>query len=311
MLNVPVSLSVRDANFSTARIAIDRHASADVLAGYVQDQLAFSPRWKAVVGARLDRFTVTVQDHLPGNPDLSRTDTAVSPRAGLIFQPSDRVSLYSSYSYTFLPSGQTLGLATNTVELGPENARNYEVGAKLDLLGTRLNVAAAVFRLDRNNVKNTAPDDPTRLVLTGQQRTQGITLSAAGNLTRDWKLFGGFARLDGRLTSATTAAPAGRLVGLVPRHQLTLWTTYDVTPHWGGGGGVIDQSQVFTSFSNAVVLGGYTRADVVLYYKFGRYRVAMNAENLLNTLYYATANSDNNISPGAPRSVQVSLRATF
>ena len=309
--NVPVSLSVRDAAFATAPLAVDRHASADVLAGYAQDQIALSSRWKAVVGARVDRFAVSVQDHLPGSPDLARVDTAVSPRAGLIFQPTDTVSLYSSYSYTFLPSGQTLGLAANTAELGPENARNYEVGAKLDLLEKRLNLSAAVFRLDRNNVKNTAPDDPTRLVLTGQQRTEGVTLSAAGSLTRNWKLYGGFAHLDGRITKATTAAPAGRLVGLVPRNQLTLWTTYDVTPHWGGGGGLVDQSQVFTSFSNTVVLPGYTRADAVLYYTFATHRLALNAENLFNTAYYPTANGDNNISPGAPRRVQLSFRAGF
>lgn len=309
--NVPVSLSVRDAVFATAPLAVDRHASGDVLAGYAQDQIVLSPRWKALVGARIDRFAVSVRDHFPGNPDLARVDTAVSPRAGLIFQPSDAVSLYSSYSYTFIPSGQTLGLATNTAELGPENARNYEIGAKLDLLDKRLNVSAAAFRLDRNNVKNTAPDDSTRLVLTGQQRTDGITISAAGNLTRDWKLYGGFARLDGRITSATTAAPAGRLIGLMPRNHLTLWTTYDVSAHWGGGGGVVDQSQVFTSFSNAVVLPRFTRADAVLYYTFARYRIALNAQNVFNTAYYATANNDNNISPGAPRSVQLSLRATF
>ena len=309
--NVPVAFSVRDANFTAAPLAVDRRAWSDVLAGYVQDQLTLSSHWKAVVGARLDRFAVRVQDHLPGNPDLSRVDHAVSPRAGVIFQPTSTVSIYSSYSYTFLPSGQTLGLATNTADLGPEDARNYEVGTKLDLFDKRLNVAAAAFWLDRNNVKNTAPDDPTRLVLTGQQRTEGVTLSASGSITRAWKLYGGFARLDGRIVSATTAAPAGRAVGLVPRNQLTLWTTVDVTPHWGGGGGLIDQSQVFTSFSNAVVLPGYTRADAVIYYKFGSYRVALNAENVCNASYYSTANNDNNISPGAPRSVQLSLRVSF
>lgn len=310
MPNVPVSSSVLDAAFTTAPLAVDRQAIADVLAGYAQDQIALSAHWKAVVGARVDRFAVRVQDHLPGNPDLSRVDTAVSPRAGVIFQPTGAVSLYSSYSYTFLPSGQTLGLAANTAELGPENARNYEIGAKLDF-EKRLTVSAAAFRLDRNNVKNTAPDDPTRLVLTGQQRTEGVTLSAAGSLTGKWKVYGGFARLDGRILSATTAAPAGRRAGLVPRNQLTLWSTYDVTPRWGGGGGLVDQSQVFTSFSNAVVLPGYTRADAMLYYRIGRHRLALNIENLFNTVYYLTAHSDNNISPGAPRRVQLSLRASF
>lgn len=308
---VTLTSSVRDANFAAAPRTVDRHAEADVLAGYAQDQMTLSTRWKAVLGARIDRFTVRVDDHLPGTRDLSRTDTNVSPRAGVIFQPVRAASLYASYSYTFLPSGQTLGLAANSAQVGPENARNYETGAKLDLPGGRLTVSAAFFRLDRNNVKNTDPNDPTRLVLTGQQRTQGVVTSAAGNLTSRWKISGGYAGLTARVTANTTAAPAGRRVGLVPRHQATLWTTYDLTRRWGAGLGIVRQSRVFTSFTNQVELPSFTRADALTYYRVGRYRVALNVDNLLNASYYPTANGDNNISTGAPRSLQLSVRAMF
>jgi catecholate siderophore receptor len=309
--DVPLSASVRDANFTGAPIAIDRGASSDIFAAYLQDQVTLTPRWKAVVGARTDRFSVIVDDHLPGAPDLTRTDVPTSPRAGLIFQPNDRASIYTSYSYTFLPSGQTLGLAVNTAQLEPENAKNYEAGAKLDLIDHRLSVSAAVFRLDRNNVKNTDPNNPGLLVLTGRQRTDGLSVSAAGNLAPRWTLYGGYAHLDARITEDIAAAPAGRAVGLVPRSQLTLWSTYDISKRWGAGGGLLNHTRMFTAFSNAVELPGFTRVDAVVYYRLKGYRVAVNAENLLNTRYYPTANGDNNISPGAPRNVHVTLSAAF
>jgi catecholate siderophore receptor len=91
---------------------------------------------------------------MPANIDLTRTAWR-PPTRGLIYQPTPSASLYTSYSYTFLPSGQTLGLAVNTVELEPESASNYEVGGKFDLFAQRLNLSAALFRLDRNNVKRT------------------------------------------------------------------------------------------------------------------------------------------------------------
>jgi catecholate siderophore receptor len=309
--NVAVTSSQRDANFTAAPLTVDRHAQADILAGYAQDQIALSRQWKAVLGARVDRFAVRVDDHLPGSMDLSRTDTSVSPRAGVIFQPTATASVYASYSYTFLPSGQTLGLAVNTAQVAPEDAKNYETGAKLDLLGRRLSVSAAIFRLDRNNVKNTDPNDPARLVLTGQQRTEGVVMSAAGNVTSRWKISGGYAGLSARVTQDTAAAPAGRRVGLVPRHQATLWTVYDFTSRWGAGLGLVGQSRVYTSFTNLVQLPSFTRADALAYYRVGRYRIALNADNLFNATYYPTANGDNNISPGAPRSLQLSLRAIF
>ena len=309
--NVRVTSSVGDANFASAPVTISRHATGDVVGVYAQDQIALSSRWKAVIGARADYFKVTMDDHLPGSPDLSRADAAMSPRVGVIFQPHDAASFYSSYSYTFLPSGQTLGLAVNTAELGPENAKNYEVGAKLDLLGKRLSVSGAAFRLDRNNVKNTDPTDPARLVLTGQQRTDGLVLSMAGSVLPRLQVHGGYATLDARVTHDSVGAPAGRRVGLVPRSQLTLWGTYRLSQNWGAGGGLVQQSRMFTSVSNQVELPGYARVDGVVYYRIRGYRIALNAENLLNTKYHPTAHNDNNISPGAPRSVQLSLRAAF
>lgn len=172
-------------------------------------------------------------------------------------------------------------------------------------------IAAAVFRLQRANVKSTDPNDPTRLVQTGGQQTGGVVLSAAGNLTRRWKVHAGYASLDARIIRDTTAAPAGRRVGLVPRRQGSLWMTYEFASRVGVGGGVIAQSRVFTSFTNQVQLPSYARVDGLLYYRLGRYRVALNAENLLDAKYYPTANGDNNISPGAPRTARISLSASF
>ena len=309
--NVPVTDSIRDANFDTAPVAFNRYATSRITAGYVQDQMQLSARWKTVVGVRTDRFAVAVMNHVPGVADLARTDVVTSPRAGVIYQPTDAVSLYASYTYTFLPSGQTLGLATSTVDLGPEDAKNYETGVKLDLLQKRLNLSAAVFRLDRKQVRSVDPLDPTRLVQTGEQRTDGVTVSAAGSLLPAWKIFGGYAKLNARITRDTSSAPAGRIVGLVPRNQFTLWTTYDVSDQWGGGGGVTAQSRTFTSFTNAVELPGFTSVDAVVYHRVRGYRLALNANNLLDARYYPTAHSDNNISPAAPRSVQLSLTAMF
>jgi catecholate siderophore receptor len=311
LTGVPLHDSVRDADFANAPLTVDRHARGSVAAVYVQDQIDLGRGVKALAGARLDRFGVTVDDHVPGAADLSRVDVAVSPRAGVIYQPSTQVSLYSSYSYTFLPSGQTLGLARNTADVAPENAKNYEAGAKLDLLGRRLALSAAVFRLDRNNVKNTDPADPSRLILTGEQRTDGVQVSAAGNLSKRWKVTGGYANLRAAIVKDTASAPAGRRVGLVPRHQATAWTTCDLTPRWGVGGGLVSQTSVFTSFTNQVRLPAFTRLDGAAYYTRGPYRIALNLENALKRRYYSTANNDNNITPGTPRNVQLTVRAIF
>lgn len=308
--NVALTSSMRDADFAAARLTADRNADAGIAGVFVQDQVTLASRWKAVAGLRADRFAVSIDDRLPGAPELARTDRAVSPRAGVIYAPDPRTSLYASYSYTFLPSGQTLGLAANTAQLEPENAKNYEAGARVDVL-RGLSLTAAIFRLDRNHVRSVDPNDPTRLVMTGQQRTEGVVLSATGSVTPRLRIYGGYAHLDAEVTRRTQSAPAGRRVGLVPVHQATMWATYDLPWRLAVGGGLVAQSRAFTSFTNEVVLPAFARVDAALSRRIGRYRLALNTENILNARYYPTANGDNNISPGAPRSIRVTIAAAF
>jgi catecholate siderophore receptor len=288
-----------------------RTAYSTTAAAYAQDQIALLSRWKAVAGVRVDRFSLSIDDLLPTNADLARVDIAASPRAGLIFQPTMRTSIYTSYSYTFLPSGERLGLAANTAELRPEHAANYELGTKLNVLAGRLMLAAAVFRLDRNNVKSVDPADPARLVLTGQQRTDGFTISASGRINSRWELSGGYADLDARITKTTSAAPAGRRPGLVPHRQASLWTAHNLTSAFRLAAGIVSQTRAFTSFTNAVRLPGYTRLDASVFYRIKASTLSLAVTNLFDTRYYPTANGDNNISPGAPRTGLVSLRHVF
>ena len=160
-------------------------------------------------------------------------------------------------------------------------------------------------------MKNVDPNDPTRLVLTGQQRTDGLTVTAAGRLGSRFELYGGYAEFDARITRTTTAAPAGRQPGLVPRRQASLWVARELSTRLRLAGGLVSQTKTFTSFTNAVELPGFTRLDGAVFYRMKDVTLSLNATNLPNARYYATANGDNNISPGAPRSVQLALRTTF
>ena len=76
---------------------------------YVQDQMALSEQWKAIAGLRYDRFSVDLDDRRTTTPaaDLSRTDNGLSPRIGLVWNPTTAQTYYVSYSYAFSPSGSS------------------------------------------------------------------------------------------------------------------------------------------------------------------------------------------------------------
>lgn len=304
------------ARFQTSGSDADNKVKADVAAVYLQDQITLSKQWKLLGGVRYDRFQVDLDDRRSTTTpvDLKRTDNAFSPRLGLIWQPNDGSTYYASYSYAFLPSGEQLSLAANTADLAPEKARNYEIGARWDIQPA-LSLSAALFRLDRDDVRVADPANPGFFVRTGQQRTEGLELGLQGDITRSWQVFAGYAYLDGRITKATgsPAIPAGRKIGLVPNHTLSLWNKFNLSNGWSTGLGVIYQSDAYTSFNNTVTLPGFTRVDGAVYYAFadGKTRLALNVENLLDKTYFPTAYVDNNISPGAPRTARLTVSTRF
>ena len=298
---VPVSFrqSATDAN---------NHSTATSLSLYGQSQVVLSDQWQAIVGARYEHFEVDFHTART-NEALSRTDNLVSPRAALLFKPVEPVTLYSSYSVSALPSSgdQFSSMTVTTATLEPEKFRNYEIGAKWDVLD-QLSLASAVYRLDRTNTTAPDPADPTRTVQTGSQRIKGFEFSVTGAVTPAWQIIGGYANQDAKVTSRTVAAPAGARVPLVPRNTVSLWNRYQATHALGFGVGVVYQDDMYAAIDDAVTLPSFTRFDAAAYYAMSRHlRFQVNLENLFDRKYYATAHSNDNITPGSPRAVRVAV----
>ena len=290
----------------------DNHVRANVSALFAQDQVELSRSLQVIAGVRFDRFDL--QYHNNRNADtLSRTDHLVSPRAGLVFKPIAPLSLYGSYSMSYLPSAgdQFSSLTAVTQQLEPERFDNYELGAKWDARPA-LSLTAAIYRLDRTNTRSTDPNDPTRIIQTGSQRTGGFELGVNGQVTSAWKLAGGYTYQDAFVTSATVTARAGAQVGQVPHHTFSLWNQYEFHSRFSAALGVVHRSKMFAAIDNTVTLPGYTRADLAAYVtlKTGL-RLQANLENLFDARYFINADSNTNISPGSPRALRMGLSATF
>jgi catecholate siderophore receptor len=291
----------------------DNHGVTTIASLYAQDQVALSERVDAVVGVRFDRFNADVTNNRTAT-DFSSDDGLLSPRLGLIYHPMQPLSLYGSYSLTYLPrAGEQLSsLSLTNQALDPEEFRNYEVGAKWDLVPS-FSFTAALYRLDRGNV--IAPDatDPTASILVDAQRTTGLEVGLNGNVARAWNVAGGYAYQDGEITrSISASAQAGAVLAQLPKHSISLWNKYDFTPRLAAALGVIYRGDVFTSTDNRVVLPTWTRVDAALYYNVtSMIRAQVNIENLFDEDYYLNAHSNTNITPGSPRAVRVALTTRF
>jgi catecholate siderophore receptor len=175
-----------------------------------------------------------------------------------------------------------------------------------------LALTTAVYRLNRLNTRSTDPNDPTRIVQTGSQRTNGYELGANGRIAPKWSIAGGYAYQNAFVTNATAAAREGALVAQVPHHTLSLWNHYQVHPRVGAALGVIHRTDMFAAIDNTVTLPGYTRADAALFVALTRQlRLQANVENIFDKRYYVNADGNTNITPGFPRALRVSLTTAF
>ena len=288
------------------------HLKTNLAATYLQDQIEISKHFQVVAGLRFDYFDLNFRNNRNGE-NLRRVDRLLSPRFGIVYKPINSLSLYATHSVSYLPSSgdQFSSLTTVTQQVKPERFGNYEFGSKWDLQ-RNLTLTAAFYRQDRTNTRATDPNDPTRILQTGRQRTDGFEVELSGTITRAWTMTGGYAHQNARITSATAAAPAGAVVPLTPRNMFTLWNKYQVTSRLGLGLGVARRSDVFAAIDNKVVLPGYTKVDAAAYVRLAeKWKLQVHFDNLLDRRYYLNADGNNNITPGAPRSAKVSLVAAF
>jgi catecholate siderophore receptor len=291
----------------------DNDGLATIAAIYAQDQIALSSRVEAVLGLRIDRFQARVTNNRTASTFTS-DDRLLSPRVGLVYHPATAVSLYGSYSLSYLPRAgeQLASLSLTNQALDPEEFTNYEVGAKWDLLPA-LAFTAAVYRLDRGNVVIADPADPTRSLLVDAQRTKGLELELNGSITRAWSLVGGYAYQDGEITRSISAtAQAGATLGQLPKHSFSLWNKCAFTPRLAAGLGLVHRGDAFVATDNTVVLPAWTRVDAAVFYQLRpAVRLQINVENLFDETYFPNAHTNTNITPGSPRALRVALTTRF
>lgn len=283
---------------------------------YVQDLVTLSAQWKALAGLRYDSFEQETQNR-SGQTILSRTDRAWSPRAGIVFQPSQTQSYYASFSKSFQPSGESFPLATTNAQIAPEETTNQEVGAKFDFFDGKASATASLFRLERTNIKSSDPATPGVLFPIGTQRTDGLELTFTGDLPHGWQVWSGYSYLDAEVTESPSRDAGqnvqGKRATLTPRHSANIWLTKFLGNGYRAGAGVNYVDDRAANPGNTVTLPGYTTVDAMVGYKIAGLDLQLNVNNLFDRKYIVSGHgtAPNLNLPGAPRNVQLTARYTF
>jgi len=294
---------------------------------YAQDTYSVTPTVKLVGGLRFDRFTATYRD-AAGALTGERTDNLWSPRVGILYQPTDTSSYYVSYGTSYNTSGDAYQFAVNfnagqrrTANTPPEKSRNLEVGGKWELFDRRALVGVAAFYSEKYNERNTDPDSAaTQELLSGKRHAAGFEFNLAGRINPRWEIFFNHTWIPkAEIDESNVVVPAngggaqakGDRPGLTPRHSGSLWTTYRVLPKLRLGAGLTYRGEQQPEGNRAVTAPGFAVVDAMAEYTITEtWTAKLNVTNLFDRLY-ADSLYRGFYAPGAPRRLELTLKAMF
>jgi iron complex outermembrane recepter protein len=294
---------------------------------YLQDQMRFGDNWHLLVGGRFDNASHgTGSDYvIGGSLDTAwsklamRNDKSFSPRIGLLYKPMPWLSLYGNYVESF---GTNNGVSASGEAFDPQKAKQYEVGAKSELLDGRLIGTLALFDITKTNILTADPNNPTFRIPIGEARSRGVELDIAGRIGQNWTVIGNLTYDDAKVTKDNSGLQ-GKLLPGVPSRSGSIWAKYDTgsasAEGFSFGAGVFLRSQRQGDARNTFQLPGYGRVDALVAYRFKGFgakltTAQLNIQNLFDKVYFDHGGSGGtrlNSYYGEPRTVTASLRVQF
>jgi len=316
---------------------------------FASDRVWFNDQWSIMGGLRFEKHK-TDYKHTTAAGVAHETQSLdwVSPKASIIWEPTENQNYYFSWSVANnLPSGQYVNIDTWPVDgddWGPEKTHLYELGTKLDFFNGDLGITAAVFHLEKDNALRFDPVTGDVSSRSGEkQRIVGFEAGLTGQITSQWNVYASYTYLHSKVLDAGLSRERTPLPGMdghsiighrltdVPKHAATLWTTYNLAPHFDleqflkngnrfsdkncGGNNKIEQSvepsETKTALDGELLLGGGMRyrdsllvnryasiphsfsLDGMISYETEKWNVSLNAYNLTDRLNYDTYFSGN------------------
>ncbi len=290
----------------TVSIDTVEHQRANAL--YAQDQLTLTESWKALVGIRHDRYRQTVVNHRTASTNRQAL-SSTSPRAGIVYQPTETVSLYASTARGFRPNS---GISIDNQAFPAEESRSHEIGAKVETPGG-IAGTLALYRIDKKNVLTTNPLNTDYAIPAGEVASKGVELDVAGTLRRGLRLSAAYAYTDARVTKGDVTIRTGSRFPNVPRHGANvLLVAGDAQASIGAGAAYVGERFGDVAASSGFVLPAYTTARLLAAYAPDKHwRIALNVDNLFDRRYYASSYSQLWVAPGSTRTVTATLSYQF
>ena len=238
-----------------------------ILAGFIQDRITLAKKWTLLAGLRYTdaEQSQKTTDFMAGDA-VTRAElgeTAWTTQLGLVYDLSDSTSLYTSRNEAFVPQQ---GTTSGRQPLDAEESVQYEAGVRVT--ADRLNINAAGFIIEKDNMAISDPLNAGFEVAQGRARSQGAELTVDGYATSNLYLSAGYGYTDTEVLRTDDETLEGNRFVNVPLHTAALQSRYYLNAVTGLslGGTVAYVDERPANADNSVTLPAYTRVDLGAYY---------------------------------------------
>jgi iron complex outermembrane receptor protein len=287
---------------------------------FMQDSIHLNDQWILVAGGRFQEYDQYAGKGVPFKANTDSNGQKFVPRAGLVYRYTDALSFYGSYTESFKPNSTIAPLSGSSTVLdgsiAPEEAKSWELGARLDMPG-RVTGNIALFDIKKRNVLVANSEGPTTIYsAAGEVRSRGLEMDLTGQLTDRWSMIGSYAYTDAEVTEDPDYK--GKRLQNVAKNSGSLSAVYDFGSVIGGdqlrvGAGARYVGERAGNAVNDFDLPSYTVADAFATYdtkvEGQKVKFQLNVKNLFDRTYYTSAASRFFVSMGDAR--QVSLSSTL
>ena len=286
---------------------------------YGVSRLNLTDDLKVILGARVSDYEKTEYDYLRDTRSTLDVHGEVTPYAGIIYDLSNTLSAYASYTDVFQPQSEK---NASNQQLQPIVGESYEMGLKGEFYDGALNASAAIFQIKQDNLgSNTGVRiDPAEPALgfsyvESEAVSKGFELEVSGEIMPGWHLSAGYTQFeveDGNGDDTNT---------LYPTKLLRTFTTYRFAGDWSRltiGGGVNWQDSIYTYATNPADEREKIEQDAyALVNLMARYNITdnlsaqINANNVTDEKYFDIFDAYGALTYGAPRSVTATAKYRF
>ena len=291
------------------RSGAKNEADTETVSLYIFDTLKLGEHWQLSGGLRYDYYSAELDQRDAAGlvTEFDRIDKMVSWRAALAYKPVESGTFYVSAGTSFNPPTEGLTSVFNAANsvLEPEESLTCEAGAKWEFFENRFALNVAAFRTEKTNALTQGIDPLDPLVLDGEQIVQGFEIGVAGNITKEWAVFGGYTFLESEIESSNNPAEVGNELPNTPQHSFSLWTTYQLPWKIEVGAGAQYVGDRFSAANNAREAEGYWTFDAMLKYEVTEnIDLRVNVYNIADEEYIDRVGGGHFV-PGAGRSATV------